>query len=234
MVARQTLYLLPGLLCDRAAWAPQLAALEAADRDIHVADLSGHASIAAMAETVLAEAPARFALAGHSMGARVALEIVRRAPDRVERLALLDTGTHPARPGEAANRQVLIDLARSQGMAALAARWLPPMLHPERVQDKALMGTLTAMVERQSVASFERQVQALLGRPDAAPVLPGIRCPTLLGVGRQDAWSPPAQHEAMAAAIPHARLTVFERSGHMAPLEAPDAVSDALEDWLGL
>ena len=168
------------------------------------------------------------------MGARVALEMVRRAPDRIVRLALLDTGTHPRQPGEAERRQVLVDLADTEGMGALAARWLPPMVHEARVEEPDLMGPLIDMVLRASPAQHARQIRALLDRPDPRPLLPGIACPTLVMVGRQDRWSPLAQHEEIAAAIPGAGLVVIEDSGHMTPVERPTQVSDALLDWLGL
>lgn len=231
MGARLTLYLLPGLLCDASVWAAQVAALSDV-ADVRTPDFLGFDSITAMAESVLAGAPPRFAVAGHSMGARVALEIVRLAPERVDRLALLDTGTHPRRPGEAESRQVLVDLAARDGMTALAAKWLPPMVHPDRAADGAFMAGLRAMVERATPAIFAGQIRALLERPDAETGLAAIQCPVLIGVGRQDAWSPPAQHEAMARLIPHASYVVFEDSGHMAPLEAPEAVSLALRKWL--
>lgn len=166
------------------------------------------------------------------MGGRVALEIMRQAPARVLRLALLDTGIAPRRDGEREERLALVRLAHAQGMQALAQRWLPPMLHPDHRADGALMDGLMAMVQRQSAQSFAGQTNALLERPDAAPVLAHITCPTLLGVGRQDAWSPLARHQDMARHIPQARLAIFEHCGHMAPVEAPAAVSDALRDWL--
>lgn len=228
---RPAVVLVAGLLCDETVWAVQRAALER-DRAVFVPSLWGLDSIPGMARAVLDAAPPRFALAGHSLGARVALEVVRQAPERVERLALLDTGVHPVRPGEAEKRQELIDLARGEGMAALAARWLPPMVHPERVRDPALMEPLTAMVCRATPEIFERQVRALLARPDAAAVLPGIRCPTLVACGRQDAWSPLSQHEPIAAAIRGARLAVIEDSGHMSTVEAPGAVTGLLLDWV--
>lgn len=233
-MGKQVLFLLPGLLCDRAIWAPQLEALNAAGVALEVADFRGFDSITAMAEAVLTAAPERFALAGHSMGARAAIEVMRLAPSRVDRLALLDTGTHPRRPGEAEKRQALVNLAKTSGMRALAAQWLPPMVHLARLDDAAFMGVLTAMVERMSPEIFERQVEALLNRPDAEPVLGGIHCPVLVGVGRQDAWSPVSQHQAIVAALPQAELVIFEDSGHMAPLEAPAAVSSALLRWLGI
>lgn len=228
---KPTLILLPGLLCDETVWAHQVTAL-APLAEIRVADFRGFDSLTAMARAVLATAPARLALAGHSMGARVAIEIVRLAPERVARLALLDTGTHPLHAGEAEKRQVLVDLADRDGMAALAARWLPPMVHPDRVSDETLMQPLRAMVLRMTPAIHARQIKALLTRPDAEAVLATIRCPVLVGVGRQDAWSPLAQHEAIVAAVPQAKLVVFENSGHMAPIEAPEAVTAALRGWL--
>jgi pimeloyl-ACP methyl ester carboxylesterase len=228
---KPTLCLLPGLLCDETVWTHQVAALGTL-ADIRVADFRGFDSITEMARSVLAVAPQRFALAGHSMGARAALEVVRLAPERVERLALLDTGTHPQRPGEAEQRQVLVDLANREGMAALAARWLPPMVHPDRVADDAFMAPLRAMVLRMTPEIHERQIHALRNRPEAEAVVPTIHCPLLVGVGRQDAWSPLSQHEAIVAAVPHATLAVFENSGHMAPFEAPEAVTSALRDWL--
>ena len=132
MADRQALVLLPGLLCDHAAWAGQIAGL-ADIADITVGDLYGFGSIPVMATSVLSKAPARFALAGHSMGARVALEMMRQAPERVTHLALLDTGIHPRQPGEVEKRGALVDVARREGMAAMAEKWLPPMVHPAGV-----------------------------------------------------------------------------------------------------
>lgn len=229
----QVLYLLPGLLCDRVTWAHQAEHL--ADlAEIRIPSFYGFDTLAAMADSVLASAPPRFAVAGHSMGARVALQIMATAPDRVTRLALLDTGVHPVRPDEPEKRQQLVDLARREGMAALAAAWLPPMVHldvPSR--DPALMQTLHAMVCRATPDIFAGQINALLTRPNFQANMPKIACPTLVGVGRDDGWSPVAQHEPIAAAIPVASLVIFENSGHMAPMEAPDAVTAALRDWLG-
>jgi pimeloyl-ACP methyl ester carboxylesterase len=228
---RPTLYLLPGLLCDASAWTHQQRDL--ADlATIKIANFYGFHSLTDMARAVLMDAPGPFALAGHSMGARVALEILRLAPDRVERLALLDTGIHPRRPGEAEKRQELVDLARTEGMAALAERWLPPMVHPDRRNDTALMQGLTEMVCRATPEIFAGQVRALLDRPDGAACLSTIACPTLVACGRQDAWSPLEQHETITACVRHATLTVFEDSGHMAPVERPTAVTAALRRWL--
>ena len=207
MPGRETVFLLPGLLCDATVWRRQAAAL-AGSHAVEVAEFFGLDSIADMAAHVLARAPLRFSVAGHSMGGRVALEILRMAPERVDRLALLDTGVHPRRPGEAEKRQELVDLAHAQGMRALAGSWLPPMLHPDRRGDADLMAALTAMVCRATPEIHEGQIRALLGRPDAAAQLPGIAVPTLLVCGRQDGWSPLDQHEAMAASTCPARACV--------------------------
>jgi pimeloyl-ACP methyl ester carboxylesterase len=214
-------------------WAHQAEAL-GHRYEVMIPDLRHFDSIEAMARHVLAEAPARFSLVGHSMGARVALEVARLDGERVERLALLDTGIHPVQPGEAQRRQALIDLGERQGMAALADAWLPPMVKEGRLdRDPSLRMTLCAMVERMTPAVHRNHITALLGRPDPRPGLAMIRCPVLVGVGRYDRWSPPSQHEDMIAALPgDPRFVIFEESGHMAPLEAPEAVSQALLDWM--
>jgi pimeloyl-ACP methyl ester carboxylesterase len=222
----------PGLLCDASIWTAQVEALRPY-ADVAVADFSQPASLEEMARSALALRDGPLVVVGHSMGARAALEMVRLAPERIERLALLDTGTHPRREGEEATRQVLVDLAYQQGMTALADRWLPPMVDEARAGDPALMEPLRAMVVRATPEQHERQIRALLGRPDARPLLPTIRCPTLVMVGRQDRWSPLAQHEEIAALIPGAELVVIENSGHMSPVEQPEAVSQALLRWLG-
>ncbi|WP_240540072.1 alpha/beta fold hydrolase [Salinarimonas soli] len=224
--------LLPGLLCDESVFAHQVEALRPYANAV-VANLSEDDSITGMAERALALRDGPLVVIGHSMGARAALEMARLAPQRVARLVLMDTGAHPRREGEEVKRQALIDLADREGMAALAERWLPPMVHEDRVGDDALMAPLRAMVMRATPAQHARQIRALLNRPDARPLLPAIECPTLVMVGRQDRWSPLAQHEEIAAAIPDATLVVIEDSGHMAPVEQPRAVTDALLAWLG-
>lgn len=185
-----------------------------------------------MAEEVLSAAPDQFALAGHSMGGRVALEIVRAAPERVERLALLNTGVHPPMPGEPQKRGKLVQLAESEGMGALADAWLPPMMGKAGAADGDLMNRLRAMVMRASPKNFSAQVQALLGRPDAADVLPSIRVPLLFLSGSDDGWSPLSQHYGMRAAARHGRVVEIARAGHMAPVEQPAAVAEALRTWL--
>jgi pimeloyl-ACP methyl ester carboxylesterase len=228
-----TVLLLPGLLCDRTIWSDQICALEKI-ADVIIPDFRFVDSITAMAQIALNSAPSRFALAGHSMGARVAIETFRMAPDRVDRIALLDTGVHPRGPQEESKRGELVDIARNQGMEAMAARWLPPMLYLDKLHPDhtALLAPLTEMVKRSTPETFANQQRALLDRPEARAVLPLIKCPTLVLCGRQDVWSPVSQHEEIAAAIPHAKLVIVEDAGHMSPVEQPEAVTHALLAWL--
>lgn len=222
--------LLPGLLCDRHVWEPAIAAL-APHGTVAVGDLSTQDDLTAMADDMLQAYPGPLMVAGHSMGGRVAMEMARLAPERVVRMALLDTGIHPRRPGEEAKRQAMIDLAHREGMARLAEVWLPPMVHPDRHGDAGLMGALTAMVLRMDADLHERQMRALLNRPDAAVTLGAYRGPVALMVGRQDAWSPVSQHEDIARILRQARLTVIEDAGHFAPVERPEPVARALVAW---
>jgi pimeloyl-ACP methyl ester carboxylesterase len=225
------LFLLCGLLCDETIWSDipsRLAQVATA----HVMSFAGFSSIAGMAERVLAAAPPRFALAGHSMGGRVALEVWRQAPERVTALALLNTGVHPTRESEYDSRGLLVRLARRQGMAALADEWLPPMMGapPDRVAQ--VMPALKAMVQRFTAESFAGQINALLQRPDARPVLPSITVPTLLLSGTNDTWSSLSQHADMQRIVSRSTLVEIAGAGHMSPVERPDAVARALKGWL--
>ena len=230
-----TLVLLPGLLCDEAVWAHQRAVLPA-DECI-VPSFGAIDSIGAMAEQVLASvAASRFSLVGHALGGRVALELLRRAPQRVERLALLDTGIDPIAPGadgehERAARLGLLAMARREGMRAMGRHWARGMVHPSRL-DSPVFEQILDMIERRTPNIFAAQINALLARPDAREVLRGLRCDTLLLCGREDAWSPLARHEQMQAMQPGSRLAVIEHCGHMSTMEQPEAVSDVLATWL--
>jgi pimeloyl-ACP methyl ester carboxylesterase len=228
---KQPLLLLSGLLCDETIWADIPQRLKGS-ADARIISFGGFSSIPAMAEHVLAAAPERFAVAGHSMGGRVALEVMRSAPWRVSGLALLNTGVHTVRDGEPQSRGRLLRLAYERGMSALAAEWLPPMMAAGASRTVELMPRLTAMVARSTADSYAGQINALLNRPDALPVLPTIAVPTLLLSGSEDTWSPISQHETMRRRIPHATLFEIHGAGHMAPIERPEAVAVALREWL--
>lgn len=230
------LILIPGLVCDDTVWAAQVAAL----RNVCTTTVIDHGdrdSLVTMAQAVLHGAPERFALVGHSMGGRVALEVMRLAPARVARLALLDTGYEPLAAGnagaqEVAKRQALLNIATSQGMRAMGIEWARGMVHPDRRDDTAFMDTIHDMIARKTPAQFAAQIRALLARPDASDVLAAIRCPTLVLCGRQDVWSPWPRHVDIANRIEHSVLVGIEQCGHMSPMERPSEVTAALLDWL--
>lgn len=227
------LCLLPGLICDEVIWAAQVRALSELTK-VTVPDYGDARSLETMAGCVLASAPGKISLAGHSMGGRVALEVFRIAPDRVARLALLDTGVHPLEPGETEKRMALLELGRQNGMDALVESWLLPMVHPDHRSNDALLTPLRQMCVGAGIERFENQITALINRPDARPLLAEIDCPTLVATGRQDLWSPVAQHEEIAKEIRGSELVVFENAGHMAPAETPEDVSEALRRWLSM
>lgn len=228
---KQDLVLLPGLLCHARLWAPQVEALCDIARP-QVVDLTRDDSIAAMAERVLSEAPQRFALAGLSMGGYVALETMRRAPQRVTRLALIDTRATRDTAEETQRRRDLLALSERGQFRGVTKQLLPRLIHTDRLDDAALTGTVYAMAEAVGKAGFLRQQTAIMGRPDLRPVLPGVRVPSLVVVGRQDILTPPAMAMEIAAGIPNARLEVLEDCGHLATLERPAETDAALRRWL--
>ena len=223
--------LLPGLVCDQALWEHQSRHLSEVARPL-IADLTTADAIGALARSVLATAPQRFALAGLSMGGYVAFEILRLAPERVARLALLDTNAHADTPEATQRRQDAMRLAGEGRLADIMATMLAMLVHPERARDPAIAGTVRAMAERVGADAFARQQTAIIIRVDSRPDLPDIACPTLVLCGRQDALCTVETHAAMAAAIPGARLAVIEECGHLSPIERPQAVTALLRDWL--
>jgi pimeloyl-ACP methyl ester carboxylesterase len=231
MTTRTPLILLPGLLLDAALWQPQLQAL-ADIADMTVGDLTKDDSMAGMARSVLAAAPERFALAALSMGGYAAFEIMRQAPERVTRLALLDTSARPDTPAQTKDRRALINMCNQGEFKGVTPRLLPRWIHPSRVNDKALTETVMSMTSRVGRDSFIRQQTAIIGRPDSRPGLSQIHCPTLVLCGHEDQATPVALHREMAADIPNARLVVVPECGHLSPLERPDAVNTALRAWL--
>jgi pimeloyl-ACP methyl ester carboxylesterase len=225
------LVLLPGLLCDAALWAPQVEALADIATPI-VADLTLDESIEAMAARVLAEAPPRFALAGLSMGGYVAMTVARLAPERVTRLALLDTNARADSPEQTARRRALIALADQGRFNEVPPALIPALLSDRHQQDPTLTALVTDMALRVGPAAFVRQQTAIMTRPDARPTLGAIACPSLVLCGAEDSLTPPALHEEIRDALPDARLDVIPASGHLSTIEQPAAVSAALRDWL--
>lgn len=224
-----TVLLIPGLLCDRTVWEPLIDRL---DGKAEVAEQTRRDNLTTTAQDILAGVQGDLAVAGHSMGARIALEMARLAPGRITRLALLDTGVHPLKEGERERRAEIVRYAFENGMEALAERWLPGMVHEPNWRDPNLRKNLTEMVLRSSPEIHARQIKALVDRPDAAAYLPGIQVQTLLVVGAKDQWSPVAQHEEMLGLLPDAKLTIIRDAGHFAPLERPEQVAKLLADFL--
>jgi pimeloyl-ACP methyl ester carboxylesterase len=227
------LILIPGLLCDGELWKAQLDGL-AGVAEVHVADVTRDDSMAAMAARVLAQSPfERFALAGFSMGGYVALELLRQAPHRVTRLALLDTSARPDTPERSRQRREFMALAqRERGFAPVNRVMLPLMVHASRLDDAPLVARIRAMADRVGVQAYVRQQEAIIGRMDSRPDLARVAVPALVLCGREDALTPLEAHVEMAAGIPGARLEVIDDCGHMAPMERPRAVTDALLRWL--
>lgn len=226
------LVLIPGLLCTEALFSPQIAALGGLTQ-VSVADHMRHDSMAAIARDILAAAPPRFALAGLSMGVALALETVRQAPERVERLALLDGRARLDPPETAALRRTFIEMAQSgRFMEITRDHLLLVLIRPERRTDRALVQTILDMAEATGPEAFIRQETALLTREDYRPLLPQIRCPTLVVVGEADAITPPPMAEEMARGIPGTRLEVVKESGHLTTLEQPETTTALLRDWL--
>ena len=228
---KQTLLLLSGLLCDESFWTDIPQRLSAAAQ-VSVVSFRGFSSLPAMAQHVLDIAPDRFALAGHSMGGRVALEVMRAQAERVTGLALLNTGVHGVRDGEPQSRGHLLRVAYERGMSALAAEWLPPMLGGDAARAAQIMPPMTAMIQRWSADAYAGQVSAMLHRPEAISVLRSISVPTLLLSGSDDSWSPVSQQQSIRRRIPHATLFEVHGADHMAPVERPDSVAIALREWL--
>ena len=229
--ARTPLLLLPGLLCDGALYQAQIAALADVAAPI-VGDLTRHDSIAGMAAAMLGEMPEYFSLAGLSMGGYVAQEIMRQAPHRVIRLALLDTSARTDTDEQRARRHALIEHAAIGHFKGVTQRLLPLLIHEDHLTDRRLVDTVIGMADRVGHDGFVRQQTAIMRRPDGRADLKRIACSTLVLCGRQDALTPVALHEEMAAAIRGAKLVVVADCGHLSPLEQPDRVAEAMRDWL--
>ena len=223
------LVLLPGLGCDAELWAAQVEAL--ADlAAVQVGDTLQDDSLPAMARRVLAAAPDRFALAGLSMGGYLAFEILRRAPERVERLALLDTSARPDTSEQTETRLQAIAASERYDFAALARTSLNNLVAGRA--SPAVREAVVAMSVRVGAETYRRQQRAIMARPDSRPLLPGIAAPTLVLVGEEDKLTPPAVAAEMRDAIPGAALVTVAGSGHLSTLERPDVFNAALLRWL--
>ncbi|PEH81538.1 alpha/beta fold hydrolase [Burkholderia gladioli] len=223
--------LIPGLLCTAEVFAPQIPALWPYGPVTVASTLEGD-SIAAMAAAILASAPPRFALVGFSMGGYLAHEILRRAPERVTRLALLSTSARADQPIQVEMRQGLLEAATHGDYDTVLANATLNTAHVSLRRDPVLAATKRRMAADIGRAAFARQTAAVIGRPDSRRELPSIAVPSLVLVGDSDPVTPPEFAREMAEAIPGAKLVIVPECGHTSPLERPEAVNAALRDWL--
>ncbi len=228
---KQPLMVIPGLLCTAALWERQRAGLEDIC-DIRIADHTRHDSVGAIAAALLDEMPATFALAGLSMGGYIAMEILRQAPQRVSRLALLDTA--PGADDEARKelRRQFVALARKAGIGPVIDRLMPQFLSEKHCKDAAMAALVRKMAEDTGTEAFARQQEAIMGRPDSTALLGEIRCPSLVLVGADDGLTPPDVARFMHERLQDSSLVVVPDCGHLSPIEQPDAVTQALRVWL--
>lgn len=223
--------LVPGLLCTDEVFAPQIPALWPHGPVMVASTLEG-VTIAEMAASILAAAPPRFALAGISMGGYIAFEILRQAPERILKLALLSTSARPDTPEIMVQRRTLLAAARAGDFGALLDSTFRAILHPNHAGDPSLAAVNRRMGLAIGVDGLVRQTEAVIGRVDSRPDLAAIAVPTLVLVGDKDPLAPPDRSEEMAAAIPGARLVIVPDCGHGSTLEQPVAVNHALVEWI--
>jgi pimeloyl-ACP methyl ester carboxylesterase len=223
--------LVPGLGCSPRLYAEQIPALRRYG-PVTVADHTHGDSIQAIACAILEAAPPHFALGGLSLGGYVAFEIMRQAPQRVAKLALLDTLPAPETPLHTLFRLVLLEMAKNGRFAEAIDKLFPGIVHPSRRDDAAIKRIIDLMADETGPELFVRHQYAVMARPDSRPLLPTIKCPTLVLVGDSDKQAPPTASREMADAIPNARLVVVPACGHMSTIERPAAVNRAMLDWL--
>ncbi len=223
--------LVPGLNCSARLYAEQISALWRFG-PVTVADHTRDDSMTAIAARILAAASPRFALVGLSMGGYIAMEMTRQAPQRVVKLALLDTAARAEKPEQTKARARVIELAKTGRFAEVSELQFPVFVHRNRHGDMALKNLVRVMAEETGAGAFLRQQQAIIGRLDARRSLAAIKCPTLVLVGDGDELTPPHLSEEIAAAIASARLVVVAECGHLSTLERPGAVNAALVEWM--
>lgn len=233
-MSRPSLILIPGVLCDASLFAPQLAGLaDVADVTVTEAQLR-HDSIPQIAAAILAEAPPRFAVAGLSFGGYVVFELLRQAPERIERAAFLDTSARADTDERRAARQKDLDRVGQGRFLGVTDRLLPFFLHPDHLADADISDRVKKMTQAVGQEVFIRQTRAVMARPDSRPGLAAIDCPTLVLVGADDQMTPPALAREIHQGIAGSRLVEVPHCGHLASIEQPDAVNAALRDWLAM
>ncbi len=225
------LVMLPGMMCDARLFEPQIAAFST-QRAVHVAPIGGHDSVAGIAAEVLQNAPPRFALMGLSMGGIVAMEILRQAPQRVARIALLDTNPKAEHPDVAAGRDPQIAKVMSGELIAVMRDEMKPNYLTDGPTRSAILDLCMAMARDLGPDVFVRQSRALQQRPDQQDTLRDCTVPALILCGRDDALCPVHRHTLMQALIPHSELYIVDNAGHLPTLEQPQETTAILQRWL--
>ncbi|RKT30525.1 pimeloyl-ACP methyl ester carboxylesterase [Roseovarius halotolerans] len=228
---RDPLVLLPGLMCDSRLFRDQIEALSA-DHAVMVAPVSQGERMEEIASALLDQLPPRFALAGHSVGGMVAMEILRRAPDRVLRLALMNTSPLAETPQAAADYEPAIIKLKSGRLDEAVQALIPAESLAPGSRRQAMVSEQVAMAARVGEGAIIRQIRAMQRRRDYQPVLRRCRVPTLVLCGAEDALIPVKRHGFLAELIPYARLEVIEGAGHLTPMEEPEATTAALRTWI--
>lgn len=226
---REALVLVPGLSCDATLWRAQVEGLADVAMPV-VGDTLQDDSLSAMAARILATAPERFALAGFSMGGYVTMEIWRQAPQRVTRIAFLDTSAEADDMAARNLRKAAVTTARKRGYEAVLRGSLQRLVHPDTAQSVA--EEVVAMALRVGLDTYARQQRAIMARPDSRADLASITVPALVIAGAQDKLTPPKRAREIAAHVPQARLELIENCSHMAPMEQPERVNTLLRQWL--
>jgi pimeloyl-ACP methyl ester carboxylesterase len=227
----KTLILLPGSLSDEYIWWHQLKALTP-EYTVICPDLHDNDSLEEMAEEALKQTSGTFSLIGTALGARIALEMYRIAPERIERLALISASIGPVGKDEAEQRLKIVDQAYEVGLEEMAARFMPRMIHPSLHDDADLLSGMVNMTSRFTPEGYAREARTLLKRPDQEPILSTITCPTLVMTGSDDDLSPVERAHEIADAIPNAKVAVIENAAHFPMIERPDEVTRVLREWL--
>jgi pimeloyl-ACP methyl ester carboxylesterase len=223
--------LIPGLLCSPRLYAAQVPQLWRLG-PVTIADHTRDDSMRTIAQRILASAPPRFALIGLSMGGYISFEIMRQSPERVAKLALLDTSPRPDTPQQSEARRAQIELAKSGRLTEVLDAAFPNLVHPKHRADERVRQVHDQMAAEVGADGFVRQQLANIGRPDSRPGLSAIRCPTLVLVGDSDALTPPDIAAEIANGIAGARLVTVPESGHASTVEQPEYVTLALMEFL--
>ena len=227
----EPLIFLPGMMCDARLFASQIASLSTRF-PVGFAPIHDHNNVQELAATVLANAPTHFALAGLSMGGIVAMEVVRQAPERVSRLALMDTNPLAEPQDRQALRGPQIDRVRAGELRKIMREEMKPNYLTDGPNTGAILDLCMAMAEALGPEAFCQQSIALRDRPDQCATLETYDRPALILCGEDDTLCPTERHELMASLMPNARLAVIEDAGHLVTLEQPQLVVDEMVTWL--